>query len=173
MLDINDSWKLVLEDIKGIINMPTFKTWFENIYPVSFKKNCLTISVNSHFAKEWLETRYVEILSNSIKKNINKDCVFKIIVSPGEELVYSDSDLMPPNKPKQKKTKAVTSRFNHKYTFDTFVIGSGNRFSHAAAQAVSENPGKAYNPLFIYGGVGLGKNPPAPCYWPIYYTALS
>ncbi|MDD3776130.1 MAG: chromosomal replication initiator protein DnaA [Actinomycetota bacterium] len=157
MLDINDSWKLVLEDIKGIINMPTFKTWFENIYPVSFKKNCLTISVNSHFAKEWLETRYVEILSNSIKKNINKDCVFKIIVSPGEELVYSDSDLMPPNKPKQKKTKAVTSRFNHKYTFDTFVIGSGNRFSHAAAQAVSENPGKAYNPLFIYGGVGLGK----------------
>ena len=157
MLDINDSWKLVLEDIKGIINMPTFKTWFENIYPVSFKKNCLTISVNSHFAKEWLETRYVEILSNSIKKNINKDCVFKIIVSPGEELVYSDSDLMPPSKPKQKKTKAVTSRFNHKYTFDTFVIGSGNRFSHAAAQAVSENPGKAYNPLFIYGGVGLGK----------------
>ncbi|MDZ7838636.1 MAG: DnaA N-terminal domain-containing protein [Actinomycetota bacterium] len=57
MIDINDSWKLVLEDIKGSINTPTFKTWFENIYPVSFKKNCLTISVNSHFAKEWLRNK--------------------------------------------------------------------------------------------------------------------
>ncbi|MCG9479109.1 MAG: chromosomal replication initiator protein DnaA [Actinomycetia bacterium] len=157
MIDINDSWKLVLEDIKGSINTPTFKTWFENIYPVSFKKNCLTISVNSHFAKEWLETRYVEILSSSIKKNISKDCTFKIVVTPGEESSYPEPDSFTRAPAKNKKPKATTSRFNHKYTFETFVIGSGNRFSHAAALAVSENPGKAYNPLFIYGGVGLGK----------------
>ncbi len=159
MANLNDSWKSVLEDIKSNINMPTYKTWFEHVYPVSYKDNCLTLSVNSKFAKEWLETRYNKILVDAIKKNLDKNCNLKIIVSPKKDSSVDEFDsqsaLTPPAS--ATKEKISGSMFNTKYTFETFVIGSGNRFSHAAALAVSENPGKAYNPLFIYGGVGLGK----------------
>ncbi len=159
MNNLNDSWDLILKDIKSSINTPTYKTWFEHIAPVSLKKNCLTLSVNSDFAKEWLETRYYNILNDSVKKNINQDCELKITVDPSNHNSHKNKEpetIVESQKPK-KNSRAGQSMFNSKYTFDTFVIGSGNRFSHAAALAVSENPGKAYNPLFIYGGVGLGK----------------
>jgi len=158
MVDLSDSWKSILEDIKGSINTPTYKTWFEHVYPVSYEKNCLTLSVNSQFAKEGIETRYNKIISESIKKNINKNCSLNIVVSPNSGSFFEDSEpVRPVAQASAHKAKTSSSMFNSKYTFETFVIGSGNRFSHAAALAVSENPGKAYNPLFIYGGVGLGK----------------
>ena len=160
--DLKNIWEKILEDIKNSINIPTYKTWFEHTTPVSLKKNCLTISTASSFAKEWLESRYSKILTVSINKVLDNPCKLKIIVDPKasknaffnhEENFYKDSNIDIRNSTK----KAYHSTFNNKYTFDTFVIGSGNRFSHAAALAVSENPGKEYNPLFIYGGVGLGK----------------
>ncbi|MGM0365517.1 MAG: chromosomal replication initiator protein DnaA [Actinomycetota bacterium] len=158
-MDLSDSWKSILEDIKGSINTPTYKTWFEHVYPVSYENNCLTLSVNSQFAKEWLETRYNKLIVDSIKNNIDKDCSLKIVVNPKTPASFNDSEPVRPasKAPASKEKKVNSSMFNTKYTFETFVIGSGNRFSHAAALAVSENPGKAYNPLFIYGGVGLGK----------------
>ncbi len=159
MVDLNESWKLILDDIKSSINTPTYKTWFEHVYPVSYENNCLTLSVSSQFAKEWLETRYNKISVDSIKKNLNGQCSLKIIVNPKTASSFNEGDLAAPVSPPpyEKSGKTSSSMFNVKYTFDTFVIGSGNRFSHAAALAVSENPGKAYNPLFVYGGVGLGK----------------
>lgn len=154
-LDLNTVWKNILGDIKNNINIPTYKTWFEHIIPISFEKDCLTVSVGSIFAKEWLESRYYSMLTSSARKTLNKPCKLKIVVSPSayknisaEEDVFSE--IVSP-------VKKIDTVFNIKYTFDTFVTGSGNRFAHAAALAVSENPGKAYNPLFIYGGVGLGK----------------
>ena len=80
--NINDVWSLILSDIKNSINTPTFKTWFENIVPLSLKKNTLTVSVSSDFAKEWFETRYSKILSDSINKCLNQSCKIKIIVDP-------------------------------------------------------------------------------------------
>ncbi len=159
MNNLTDSWKSILEDIKDSINTPTYKTWFEHVYPISYEENCLTLSVNSQFAKEWLETRYNKIINDSIRKNIDKNCKLKIIVNPKKGHHLNESDLIPEinTEPREQVEKTASSMFNTKYSFETFVIGSGNRFSHAAALAVSENPGKAYNPLFIYGGVGLGK----------------
>ena len=80
MDDLTDLWKNVLENVKGSINAPTFKTWFEPIKPVSFKKNTFTVSVHSIFTKEWIETRYLTILSDSIQKVIDPSAKFKIIV---------------------------------------------------------------------------------------------
>jgi len=161
MSELQNIWKNTLEDIKNKINLPTYRAWFEHITPLSLKKNCLTISVGSSFAKEWLESRYLNLLSESIKKVVSNSCKIKIISTPGiSENTgghyddYIDENIENRNYPVK---KIQNSTFNTKYTFDTFIVGSSNRFACTASLAVSEKPGKAYNPLFIYGGVGLGK----------------
>jgi len=161
MAELDSIWKNTLDDLKNKINLPTYKAWFEHITPLSLKKNCLTVSVGSPFAKEWLESRYSKILADSIKKVTNTKCKIKIITSTdntrdsaGNYINYIDEaaeDSVYPSR------KVKDSSFNTKYTFDTFVVGNGNRFACTASLAVSEKPGKTYNPLFIYGGVGLGK----------------
>lgn len=159
--EINTVWENILTDIKNNINLPTFKTWFETITPRDLKKNTLTVSVSSDFAKEWLESRYLSLLNSSTKKVAGDSTSIKIITQVSEQV----EDFFPPetelpNKDGLANGQPHTSNgsvFNSKYTFDTFVVGSGNRFACTAALAVSENPGMTYNPLFIYGGVGLGK----------------
>ena len=159
--EINSIWQNILTDIKSNINLPTYKTWFENITPKSLKKNVLTVSVASSFAKEWLESRYLSLLNNSTKKIAGADCKIKIITQPSDQveegLLFNNEplEINEKNEPNNRNSEEVL--FNSKYTFDTFVVGSGNRFACTASLAVSENPGKTYNPLFIYGGVGLGK----------------
>lgn len=162
--NINDAWSLILSDIKNSINTPTYKTWFENIVPISLKKNTLTVSVSSDFAKEWFETRYNKILIDSIGKCLNQSCKIKIIVDPEiskkESVEHLQSSVLSADQVKTHKNislKQGLQEFNKKYTFETFIIGRNNEFSCNAAVAVCENPGKSYNPLFIYGGAGLGK----------------
>jgi len=164
--NINELWTNILNDIKNSVNTPTFKTWFEGIAPISFKKNILTISVSSDFAKEWFETRYNQIITDSIYNVLKRNCKIKIIVDseisrkmPADDSVDPTLETIKPDENKHKNSgdSKSTQSFNNKYTFDTFVIGRNNEFACNAAVAVCENPGKAYNPLFIYGGVGLGK----------------
>ncbi len=159
MYELNDIWKTILDDVKGEINIPTFKTWFEPIKPVSFEKNTLTVSVNSHFAKEWLESRHIDLLLKSARKAVDQSTKLKIVVDSGttNRDFYSYDDLTVPDKEPVRTPETTSIDFNKKYSFDTFVMGSSNRFACTAALAVSEKPGKTYNPLFIYGGVGLGK----------------
>lgn len=161
MTDLQNIWKDTLEDIKNKINLPTYKAWFEHITPVSLKKNCLTVSVGSSFAKEWLESRYSSLLSESIKKITNNSYKIKIIAVPADnkstDYVYEEYSPDNPSDNSHVSLKNKVSSFNTKYTFDTFIVGSSNRFACTASLAVSEKPGKTYNPLFIYGGVGLGK----------------
>jgi chromosomal replication initiator protein len=158
MDDVSGLWQNVLDNIKGSINAPTFKTWFEPIKPISLSKNCLTVSVNSPFAKEWLESRYLGLIVETTQKVINPSSKVKIIIeaSVSNKLTTSFDDDMDLSQ-LGINLKSSSISFNTKYTFDTFITGSSNRFACGAAQAVSENPGKAYNPLFIYAGVGLGK----------------
>jgi len=159
--EINSIWQNILTDIKSNINLPTYKTWFESINPQSLKKNTLTVSVASSFAKEWLESRYLSLLNNSTKKIAGDNCKIKIITQPPDP---AEEGLLFDSRPVETGEKIITDNrsaedviFNTKYNFDTFVVGSGNRVAGTASLAVSENPGKTYNPLFIYGGVGLGK----------------
>ena len=160
-LDLNNIWEKILEDIKSNTNTPLYKTWFEHISPVSFKENCLTVSTTSVFAKEWLESRYLNMLTGSVNKILGSPCKLKITADPKKLKNILPVENSHPNRDALNRhfinKKVRHSVINTKYTFDTFVIGGGNRFSYAAALAVCENPGKAYNRLFIYGGVGLGK----------------
>ena len=159
MHDLNDIWNTVLNDVKGNINMPTFKTWFEPIKPVSLEKNTLTVSVNSHFAKEWLESRHIDLLLGSARKAVDPSAKLKIVVDSGTSNKSFDiyDDFTIPYGEPAPASDVPSIDFNTKYSFDTFVMGSSNRFACTAALAVSEKPGNTYNPLFIYGGVGLGK----------------
>ncbi len=160
MNNLEDLWEKVLSNIKSCVNTATFKTWFETIKPVSLKKNTLTISVKTNFAKEWLETRHIKTIIDSVHKAINAPVNLKIIVEPNLNVNDYTSPILSEelkNTNTLSKTKKDDYIFNPKYSFDTFVEGNSNRFAYTAAQVVSEKPGKAYNPLFIYGGVGLGK----------------
>ncbi|QIR31338.1 Chromosomal replication initiator protein DnaA [Bacillus velezensis] len=117
----------------------------------------LTITAPNEFARDWLESRYLHLIADTIYELTGEELSVKFVIPQNQD----EENFLP--KPQVKKAaKEEPSDFpqsmlNPKYTFDTFVIGSGNRFAHAASLAVAEAPAKAYNPLFIYGGVGLGK----------------
>lgn len=149
-------WGEALNIIRQQLNVPTFKTWFENTSPVTIYENTMVISVPNSFAKEWLESRYFRLIKEAVNRAANNDLNIKFIIEGlGDEGLPLNKDVA-----EERAAPAASEPigpFNPKYTFDSFVIGSSNRFAHAAALAVAESPSKAYNPLFIYGGVGLGK----------------
>jgi len=161
MDELNILWDKIIGTVGSSINKPTIKTWFEPIRPISFNKNLLTLSVNSPFAKEWIESRHLETLQEAVRLVIHPSAEIKIIVEPGISATDTDKDYTVSKTWQKTKAEAKSNpslvNFNSKYSFDTFIVGSGNRFAYSATLAVSEKPGKTYNPLFIYGGVGLGK----------------
>lgn len=157
MDDLNSIWEKVLDNVKDKVNNPIFRTLFEPIKPISIKKNLITVSVSSPYAKEWLESRYFQMLLEAAQKTLGSSAKLTIAVEAGISVRTSPlPDDESTVKPK-KNPSSSSLGFNYKYTFESFVDASSNRFAYTAAQAVSEKPGKAYNPLFIYGGVGLGK----------------
>ena len=144
---------------KAEMSEVSFNTWIKSCEPISISNDTIRISVPNSFTQDILEKRYKDLVANSIKSICSK--LYKI-----EFLIASDiksDETSKEDTPELKKNKAVlisdelSTTLNPKYTFDSFVIGNSNRFAHAASLAVAEAPAKAYNPLFIYGGVGLGK----------------
>ncbi len=138
---------------------PSFEAWLKNTQPLDFDGNTLTIAVPNQFTKDWIETRYVPMLCKTLRYITGQKVgiAFSILevdtsASPGDIAVKEH-----PNGGKKARWTQPPTTLNPRYTFDTFVVGTSNRFAHAACEAVSEAPAKAYNPLFIYGGVGLGK----------------
>ena len=157
--DLKQLWEQTLNIIKAEMSEVSFNTWIKSCEPISISNDTIKISVPNSFTQDILEKRYKDLVANSIKSICSK--LYKI-----EFLIASDiksDETSKENTPKIKKNKAVlvndelSTTLNPKYTFDSFVIGNSNRFAHAASLAVAESPAKAYNPLFIYGGVGLGK----------------
>ena len=157
--DLNELWQKTLNIIKGEMSEVSFNTWIKSCEPISISSDTIKISVPNSFTQDILEKRYKDLVANSIKVVCSK--LFKI-----EFLISSDlnlDDIKKETKVIPQKNKSIivndemSTTLNPKYTFDSFVIGNSNRFAHAASLAVAEAPAKAYNPLFIYGGVGLGK----------------
>ncbi|WP_366923436.1 chromosomal replication initiator protein DnaA [Metallumcola ferriviriculae] len=157
---IIDLWQQALDILETELSKPSFETWLKNTSLASFSGNTAIISVPNEFAKDWLENRYYHLIKSTVEL-ILKETITLRFVLPGETLSTT---------PEKQKTQSLhykdtedaennahSFHLNQKYTFDTFVIGNNNRFAHAASLAVAEAPAKAYNPLFIYGGVGLGK----------------
>ena len=157
--DLKKLWDQTLTIIKAEMSEVSFNTWIKSCEPISISNDTIRISVPNSFTQDILEKRYKDLVANSIKSICSK--LYKI-----EFLIASDiksDETSKEDTPELKKNKAVlisdelSTTLNPKYTFDSFVIGNCNRFAHAASLAVAEAPAKAYNPLFIYGGVGLGK----------------
>ncbi len=141
-------WQEALRRIEGRLTKPSYESFVKAMAPVSLTGDVFVFSVPSRLAKEWVETRYAGLISGALREVLARNISIQVTVAE------SAAPAPPPPAPARLPD---TVHLSPKYTFDTFVIGSGNRFAHAAAMAVAESPARAYNPLFIYGGVGLGK----------------
>jgi len=150
-------WLKCLGIIKEKVTEQNFETWIKPIKLMSLKDGYLQLSVPNRFFKDWLLDNYYTIIKDAASTLIGTsvELNFEIVKEPTGEGKKSKEGTKVLKE--EKTNKIAHSSLNPKYTFDRFIVGSCNQFAHAAAMAVSENPAKNYNPLFIYGGVGLGK----------------
>lgn len=152
-----DLWQQVLSIIQTKLSKPSFDTWFKATKASFVDESILEVTAPTTFAAEWLEGRYTKLIRSTLYEFLGRQIDVRFSI---EETKTAEQSIVFP--PKQvhhhvSSDEPHTHMLNPKYTFDTFVIGANNRFAHAASLAVAEAPAKAYNPLFLYGGVGLGK----------------
>ncbi|WP_188207413.1 chromosomal replication initiator protein DnaA [Alkalibacillus aidingensis] len=157
MENISEIWQQTLAELETKISKPSFDTWLKSTEAKSIDEHQIYIIAPNEFARDWLENSYAGLITETLFNLTGSKLTPKFIIPESENV---DEPMNQPikkfNQPKNQDGNSKTM-LNSKYTFETFVIGSGNRFAHAASLAVAEAPAKAYNPLFIYGGVGLGK----------------
>ena len=153
--DLDSIWKDVLKVLRVEITEVSFNTWLKSINPISMSNGRFILGVPNDFTRGILEARYKNLIKNSIEQVTNESYLVDLII-PGEDHNYN-GESQEEKEIKEEDTGHERSHLNPKYTFDSFVIGGSNQFAHAASLAVAEAPAQAYNPLFLYGGVGLGK----------------
>jgi chromosomal replication initiator protein len=145
-------WDDACRRLQGTLNETTYATWFAAAVPESLTDDTFVVVLPNDFTRSWIESHFLGLLRAALRDAIGRD--IRVTLRVAEHAEPQDG------KPVVELTPAVGEAqpaANPKYTFDNFVIGSSNRFAHAAALAVAEAPAQAYNPLFIYGGTGLGK----------------
>ena len=159
---LNQLWHNTLRNIETKLSKPSFDTWISQTEALSFSDDTLTVVAPNEFVRDWLENRYMSFIQEAVEDETGMKVNIKFILpeEEGDSLndrkeIQTDAPSIPDKELTNNEERSTM--LNAKYTFDTFVIGAGNRFAHAASLAVAEAPAKAYNPLFIYGGVGLGK----------------
>lgn len=152
---VHQAWQYTVRALKERLNFHSFNTWIISMEPIAFLDDILYIQVPNHFSRDWLNDRYAPLIKNTLQDILEKQVDIKFLLegeSPPSESLHKKI-----YQPGNNLDELKYSYLNPKYTFDTFVVGNSNRFAHAASFAVAESPARAYNPLFIYGGVGLGK----------------
>jgi len=156
-------WLEAQSNIAKVLTPQTYDTWIRPITFVSFKNNSFLLEVPNKFVKEWVEEKYNSMIQEAISSLTGSkfQLEFKLNDKHQGEKAPDVAEMVVPRDvppPREKPTQGdLVSNLNPKYTFETFVCGASNQFAHAASQAVAANPASNYNPLFIYGGVGLGK----------------
>ena len=158
------AWQSVLGQLQTEMPKASYDTWVRDTQVLSYDEGLLTIGVDNAYARDWLESRLASTVNRLMVGVMNRSVDVKFVVSSGVETAEVIDDQL-----KEVQTQegdaalpypAIPDRhpaLNPRYTFDNFVVGSNNRLAHAASLAVAENPAHSYNPLFLYGGVGLGK----------------
>lgn len=154
----SDLWNKVCKHLQEVLRPDVFSRWIAVIEPSELNNDTLTLAVDNDFYQTWLEENYLPLIKDAISKVCESELKIAFTVTP-------KSSSPPIESPIKKKTirerfsrrSRVEVALNPKFTFDEFIIGSSNNFAHAASLAVAQAPARAYNPLFIYGGVGLGK----------------
>ena len=159
-LAVETLWDDVLSILKPQMNNESFDLWFRPIKALSMEGNRLVLQVPNAFFADWLRDHYQARIETLLKERSGElvNLSFSVL-QPMDELVCSEPAARAPTPwmPPAPAAAPLETYLNQRYTFETFVVGNSNRFAQAASQAVSKDPGKAYNPLFLYGGVGLGK----------------
>lgn len=163
-----DAWSKILDIIKKDLNPQSYQTWFIHTKPVSLEGNTITIETPNPYFRDWLIDHYMEMAEEAGRRVLGKKIGVTFVVASSPGIAEAEENLKPtvskqgPSelKPGLKKLPIGSTPsigLNQSFTFENFVVGPGNRFAHAASLAVAESPAKAYNPLFIYGPVGMGK----------------
>lgn len=150
--NLEELWLSSLAIIRTELTEVSFNTWLKTIEPITISDNRIVLGAPNEFTKSILEARYLTLIQNAVNQVAEREYTISFLI-PGEEITNGSKEV----NEKINDTMVLKSQLNPKYIFDTFVIGNSNRFAHAASLAVAEAPAMAYNPLFIYGGVGLGK----------------
>ncbi len=146
-------WQEISSRLKETLNSTTYETWFGAAEAGPIEDDGFTLFVPNDFTREWIESHFLALVRGAARETLGRDVRVAVGVSDSIPAARAEDEVAT-EAPADARTGATT---NPKYTFDLFVIGSSNRFAHAAALAVAEAPAQAYNPLFIYGGTGLGK----------------
>ncbi len=154
-------WESIAARLREALTETTYETWFGHAHPTALTNDKLLVEVPNDFTRDWIQGHFFDFVSGAARESLGRNVVVSFSVSDG----LTAASAAPARVESQVRSRDAELAYrdtpdvelNPKYTFDLFVIGSSNRFAHAAALAVAEAPAQAYNPLFIYGGTGLGK----------------
>src|SRR5215217_6592380 len=152
-------WDQILARIETKVNRHSFTTWFKPTAFVADGGRSITIRVPNPLFKDWLTKHYSVVLSEALAEVRRPETSLVFVAEPGAALppVAEEPVAVPEDTDESAGEARSPAGLNPRYTFDTFIVGPSNQFAHAACRAVAEAPSRSYNPLFIYGGVGLGK----------------
>jgi chromosomal replication initiator protein len=163
-IPIESLWSQVLERLQLELSRPTFETWIKTANAERLENNCLVICTPNPFARNWLQKYYINTIAHVVQDILGHPVEIYMTVAKGEEVSqFGERDIswgLPPQNSVSEnvhKNRLKYSELNLKYVFSRFVVGANNRMAHAASLAVAEYPGREFNPLFLCGGVGLGK----------------
>ena len=157
-MNAEHAWQSVLGQLQMEMPRASYETWVRDTKLVSFDAGVMTVAVRNAYARDWLDSRLAATVNRMLVTATDSSVTVNFVVASGADGEAGEADpaeVQPEAPPAEPRPRSLT--LNPRYTFDTFVVGAGNRLAHAACQAVAEKPARAYNPLFLYGGVGLGK----------------
>jgi chromosomal replication initiator protein len=168
-MEMQALWEKACEHLKAVLHPDVFTRWIAIIHPLAMQGDTLVLSVDNDYYQTWLEDNYLQLIVSALRSaGANENLLIRFDVRPTDATAASPADatlplpVQEPLRPRPRPRRAprgatVNAPLNPKFTFEEFVIGPSNSFAHAAALAVAQAPGRAYNPLFIYGQTGLGK----------------
>ena len=158
----SDIWSKVLYNLQKELSPLVFERWLEPIKPLSLERNELTLGVPDNFFKNWIMDHYGNMITLALNETLGVSdsriaLTLAVVDTPAAATMGNGLVASGPTPPANAPNQTAEVLWNIKYTFESFVVGPSNRFAHAASMAVADSPAKSYNPLFIYGPVGLGK----------------